>query len=348
MKTKPINTDANPDLMADSIIHFVHMLRDTALNNNAPDDAKKDWKVIADWLDCSSGHLTAEHNEKIANAWKAYHAIGMAPSVKLQKTFDYFRHQYKSSGFDVDTNKASMEVMNVFHRMLATDEEIARKRKFDLEADRMKIAAVLGKTISNSTTGIKQTDGKKNRVSLNGWQRLYLVIFFLYFTGCTIYFGFRFASDGIYEHTDYNYIRLENELRNRGLSVLEVKQTAASWYEEYKKGERKKIGEKKSIYFNSFKENHLPILLPDTISPYPIYGIGGHVYYYLEHELKIDPKIYIDKVENRGLTYKGKEIITVYLLSSVPIPLAIYMAILFSLRVFNWVMIGFKKHSAGS
>ncbi|MCU7892885.1 MAG: hypothetical protein KZQ78_15260 [Candidatus Thiodiazotropha sp. (ex Ustalcina ferruginea)] len=86
----------------------------------------------------------------------------MAPSFKLQEVFKYFHHEYKKAGFDVNACKPPEEVMDVFDRMLATDEEIAKKKKYDWEAERLKLDAVFGK--SNKPKGIK---GKLNSTSRN-------------------------------------------------------------------------------------------------------------------------------------------------------------------------------------
>ncbi len=59
----------------------VGMQRDLAQDAKATDGICKDWATIRLWLgDCNS-ELMADHLEKIGKAWRAYLAIGLAPSV---------------------------------------------------------------------------------------------------------------------------------------------------------------------------------------------------------------------------------------------------------------------------
>lgn len=88
--TNIITLDENSDFLVDSGVFFINMLRQTSQEENAPDKLIKDWRVIENWLGCENNEITSKEEEKIGNGWKAYLAIGLAPSFKLQPAFDHF------------------------------------------------------------------------------------------------------------------------------------------------------------------------------------------------------------------------------------------------------------------
>ena len=88
--TNTITLDANSEFLVDSGVFFIHMLRKTALAGNAPTGQLEDWQVIEKWLGCKDGNITSVEEEKIRKGWKAYLAIGLAPSFKLQEAFDFY------------------------------------------------------------------------------------------------------------------------------------------------------------------------------------------------------------------------------------------------------------------
>ena len=143
--TNTITLDENSDFLVDSGVFFIHMLRKTALGEDAPIGQLKDWKIIENWLACEDGNITTVEEEKIGKGWKAYLAIGLAPSFKLQEAFDYYSKQYKDSGYSFKDDKPSTEVMDVFDRLLATDKEITAKKNHDWAEEKKKWETVLKK-----------------------------------------------------------------------------------------------------------------------------------------------------------------------------------------------------------
>lgn len=143
--TNTIILDANSDFLVDAGVFFIHMLRKTALAGDAPTGQIEDWKVIENWLGCEDGNITSVEEEKIGKGWKAYLAIGLAPSFKLQEAFDFYEKQYKDSGYSFKDDKPPTEVMDVFDRLLATDKEIEAKKNYDWAEEKKKWEAVLKK-----------------------------------------------------------------------------------------------------------------------------------------------------------------------------------------------------------
>jgi len=90
---------------------------------------KKDWDVLAKWLDIKADQetMTVEQQEKFADGWVAFHLEGQAPSKSLRRTFERFRawllDVIKDAGeLGIELSPA---VRGVFARMLATEQEIA-------------------------------------------------------------------------------------------------------------------------------------------------------------------------------------------------------------------------------
>lgn len=150
--TNTITLDENSDFLVDSGVLFIHMLRKTALTEGAPTKQLNDWKTIESWLGCEEGNITAIEEKKIGMGWKAYLAIGLAPSFKLQEAFDHYSRQYKASGYSFKEDKPPTEVMDVFDRLLATDKEIAAKKNHDWAEDKKKLEAVFKKFPKNKLT----------------------------------------------------------------------------------------------------------------------------------------------------------------------------------------------------
>lgn len=131
--TNSIVLGEDSDFLVDSGLFFINFLRQTSKAENAPSGLAKDWGIIENWLECQNSEITSIEEEKIGKAWKAYLAIGLAPSFNLQPAFDHYSKQYKDSGYSFKEDKASTEVMDVFDRLLATDDELTVKRKHDLD-----------------------------------------------------------------------------------------------------------------------------------------------------------------------------------------------------------------------
>ena len=143
--TNTITLDENSDFLVDSGVFFINMLQQTSVAENAPSELVNDWQIIENWLGCKNRKITSTEEEKIGKGWKSYLAIGLAPSFKLQPAFDHFSKQYKDSGFSFKEDKPPTEVMDVFDRLLATDEELSVKRKHDWSEEKKKFESILNK-----------------------------------------------------------------------------------------------------------------------------------------------------------------------------------------------------------
>lgn len=88
-----------------------------------------EWSVIEAWLGCCGRDFNSADKEKINTAWLSYQARGIAPSINLQKSFDSFREKAKNE--KLKTIDIPMSVLNIFDRLIATEQEISQKRKYD-------------------------------------------------------------------------------------------------------------------------------------------------------------------------------------------------------------------------
>lgn len=118
------------DLIRQSGTVFIRELLSDGLQPDIPPQLREDRLTIADWLGYNVGELTTPQSQKLEKAWNAYLAIGLAPSMELQTAFDHYGRTIQ----DVDkADRAPPEVMRVFDRLLATDEQIKIKRSADLQ-----------------------------------------------------------------------------------------------------------------------------------------------------------------------------------------------------------------------
>ena len=175
-KSRTITIDPGSEFVADSGVHFVHVHGDIARKANAPEAIKRDWNIIEDWLGCSGRDLSAPDDERIRLAWMGYYAVGLAPSLSLQSAFDLF-----AATHDVKTfrqHKPPTAVMDVFDRMLAKDEDIAKKRAHDIEQAKTEMQAVV-----SATGGIRKVPALADRNSpdfLRKTEKLRRLIFGIY------------------------------------------------------------------------------------------------------------------------------------------------------------------------
>jgi len=151
-RTTTISITEKSDFILDSGQFFIDMLKKQASSPDAPEKVRKDWKALENWLGCKGRPFGSEDAEKISLGWRAYMAIGLAPSQKLQPLFDLCHKQYKESGKDCVTSKPPTEVMDVFDRLLATETEIRQKKKIDMDEERKKFEPLLRE--------FKSTNGK--------------------------------------------------------------------------------------------------------------------------------------------------------------------------------------------
>lgn len=118
--------------IADAGTVFISTLREIAATPDTPLTIKADWKIIEEWLHCRNRVFSAVDNQRIRNAWRAYLAIGLAPSVPLQPVFDKLSSDLKRQDPKYKDVKVPTPLMDVFDRLLATDAEIKAKRIFDI------------------------------------------------------------------------------------------------------------------------------------------------------------------------------------------------------------------------
>ena len=149
--TKTITIGLGSDFMVDSGVHFVHVHRDIALKNDAPVGIRRDWSILQDWLGCAGRPLNETDDENVRLAWMGYYAVGVAPSFNLQPAFDLFATQHDVTAYK--KHRPPTAIMDVFDRMQASDEEIAKKRAHDIDAARSDVKAKLAPLEKQSALG---------------------------------------------------------------------------------------------------------------------------------------------------------------------------------------------------
>ena len=131
-KTITLTTDSFSEFHEDSAAFFLHMMRDIAQMPTASQQQVNDLKILEAWLGCEDRELTNQDEEKMSKAWKAYMAMGIAPSIALQQSFDYAKKSLKSEGYSFEADRPPTNVIGVFKRLMASDKEIELKQKFDV------------------------------------------------------------------------------------------------------------------------------------------------------------------------------------------------------------------------
>ncbi|MDP3907490.1 hypothetical protein [Novosphingobium sp.] len=114
---------------------FIEQLKEDAEAVDGPPGLKRDWFTVADWLDHKGGPISLDQRLQITEAWIAYISIGVAPSLALQALFDSIA---KDLAGEVATRPPAA-ILDVFDRLLATDDEIKIKRASDLRKERRKL-----------------------------------------------------------------------------------------------------------------------------------------------------------------------------------------------------------------
>ena len=107
---------------------WLEELRLDASRPDAPEQLRQDWETVRAWLGIEEGDISREGHEQFAKATEAYLSEGKAPSAELKGVFQRFslwlKQIYRNlTGTGVKLTDAGREV---FDRLLATDEEIAR------------------------------------------------------------------------------------------------------------------------------------------------------------------------------------------------------------------------------
>lgn len=104
-------------------VSSIKELLEDASRSDSPVAIKRDWAIISDWLGHHTGPLTSDQIATVGKAFRGYFAIGDSPSVALRDAFIEFA-EIPSLAKDVIV--PPKEVREVFGRLLATDEEIAK------------------------------------------------------------------------------------------------------------------------------------------------------------------------------------------------------------------------------
>ena len=120
-KTHTISVGNESDFLMDLGVAYINELKMDSQEDSASSTLVNDWKIIERWLGCSGRELNTKDSEKISKAWRAYIAIGLAPSDKSQPIFSSFSEKYKQQGLSYISDKPPTEVLDVFDRLIATD-----------------------------------------------------------------------------------------------------------------------------------------------------------------------------------------------------------------------------------
>lgn len=103
-------------------------LKELAEMENAPEQIKKDWETLKQWLDYKDDQtkFTVEQQEKFARGFEAYLRSGEAPAPGLKRVFRQFKSWLCQLYKDVTAlgGEPSPEVKAVMARMLATQDEV--------------------------------------------------------------------------------------------------------------------------------------------------------------------------------------------------------------------------------
>jgi hypothetical protein len=132
-KTRTITIDSDSSYLADSGVHFVSTYREIAKSNDAPPAIRNDWKIIEEWLGCSGRDLNNEDMDRIRKAWYGYCAVGVAPSKETQPAFDMYSKMPSVKKFLKD--KPPTYIMDIFDRMMASEEDIAKHKSAYFEEE---------------------------------------------------------------------------------------------------------------------------------------------------------------------------------------------------------------------
>lgn len=101
------------------------------LDKEIPESITIDWKIISEWLklEYTLQELDTNHLEIVERAWLAYLVRGNAPSLKLKPVFQKFSSIPKKNEYL--KNLPPPSIINIFDSLLATREEIVKKRLED-------------------------------------------------------------------------------------------------------------------------------------------------------------------------------------------------------------------------
>ena len=150
VNTKTIIVENDDDAIGtkfqgDSAVHWVSVYTSIYKNEDKPPPIKikKDTEILFNWLGQEIGVLNKSSIDKLKSAWIAYLSIGFPPTDALQESFDLYS---KSPGAEQRSkNRPPQEIMDVFDRMLASEEDIKERRDRVFGEEKRKIEAVFKK-----------------------------------------------------------------------------------------------------------------------------------------------------------------------------------------------------------
>jgi hypothetical protein len=120
------------DPYAEHVVTIVKGLKAVAAMEGASTQLKDNWSIIINWSEMDAGEKSGQTQlHIIERAYKAYLAIGIAPSVKLAPLFEEASKHYKAAGYDLKPDKPPAEILQAFGRLLASEMEIDEKRTHD-------------------------------------------------------------------------------------------------------------------------------------------------------------------------------------------------------------------------
>ena len=109
---------------------FLDVMGDLAARPEATERLRADWAKTLEWLGAKdASEITIEQHEKWARAFETYLREGKAPSAALAGAFQRFKLWLTQIYRALAPGDLDDEIRQVFDRMLATDEEIARMRR---------------------------------------------------------------------------------------------------------------------------------------------------------------------------------------------------------------------------
>lgn len=111
----------------ESGVFFLHNLAKLAGMPNSPRQIREDYDLISRTVGIENGVIDSASEEKFREYYRDYLAVGIAPSVRLQPSFDRLRLEFDA----VKIKALPQGIRAAFDRLLATDEEIGEKRAID-------------------------------------------------------------------------------------------------------------------------------------------------------------------------------------------------------------------------
>lgn len=124
----------------DMALHSFNFYAQIYKEGSPPPLIKKHTEILFNWLGQEIGPLTLESAEKVKGAYLAYLALGVAPSSDTQALFDMIHSQPDAKEWA--KLKPPTEIMDIFDRMIASEEKIREKRQQDLEIEKQKFQKV--------------------------------------------------------------------------------------------------------------------------------------------------------------------------------------------------------------